>query len=323
MTRRKSNKGTAPRTFPRISAFLLPAEKASWPQRLKVVVSQMLIHYKASPGIPLANLEMVRRAVDGIGPDSPNAKAEAGARMVANMSSAHVPAFCRDGYKNAYDLGRLSSSQSNESDRGKSQRKRVDNALPLPPGATPDQVYFGAVELTGAGMRFYGDICLVLKSGAVAKDTVVLDRNSFDVDRPPAIGRVLRHPDPELARKNLLKSWAGRWDTDLASMATIRMHNSEASVSRRWTTGHIARGLVDDEDYLEVLKQGSFGAEEIQEARLFANDVAMEARIASRIGTIQTPRLEELIWRRRRVAAEAALRDAGIQVRVVTHSGRD
>jgi hypothetical protein len=293
------------------TAFLLPAEKQSWSQRLKYVLTRLGREFNAEPGMHLANHETVQRTLRGIGPDSTTARPECGVRMVVNISSAHIPAFCSDGYKNAYDLAKAAATKGSPdgaAPRVSARRQRVDQALPL-----------------GPGMHYYGDICLVLKSDAVATDTVVLDRNSFDVDRPPAADRVKRQPALAQggARASILSSWSGRWSSDLAAMTTLRMHAMGATSSRRWTIGHVARALVDDEDYVEVLKQGSFAAGDIQEARLFSADVALEAHIASRVGKALQPRLEDLIWRRRRVLAEVALGEVGIPVRVVTHTGRE
>ena len=62
-------------------------------------------------------------------------------------------------YKNGYDLGQY---RIGEPPPGKSLKSReiVDRALPLQNGQKPNDVYFGAIELNGAGIRFYGDVCL-------------------------------------------------------------------------------------------------------------------------------------------------------------------
>ncbi|WP_047243859.1 hypothetical protein [Chromobacterium subtsugae] len=318
-TKRKAGHKPAP--------FLQPDEQKSWAQRLKLLLLRIRREIKAPLGLHQANHETVQRTLRGMGPDSDAARPEYGAHMVVNISSAHIPAFCRSGYMNAYDLeseAGMKGGRPPDAPRVSDRRRRVDQALPLGSGVAAKDVYFGAVELTGAGMHFYGDICLVLNAEAVDVNTVVLDRNSFDVDRSPAVDRIGQQlPGAQAAaRASLLSSWSGRWGDDLATMTTVRMHAIGVPAARRWTTGHVARVLVDDEDYLEVLKHGRFGAADIQEARLFAEDVAHEAHITSRLGKIPTPRFEELIWRRRRMKAEVTLRGAGIPVRVVTHAGR-
>jgi hypothetical protein len=108
-----------------------------------------------------ANAAAVRCATDGYGPDAIAPTEGAGMRMVANISCAHVPAFCRDGYKNGYDLGkyRVGEKRANPP----KTRELVDDALPLPAGTQLSNIYFGAAALSEAGIRFYGDVCLVLK----------------------------------------------------------------------------------------------------------------------------------------------------------------
>ena len=324
MKRQRSKRKIAAKPAP----FLQPAELRSWTQRLKLLLTQIARESRAPAGLHQANHETVQRTLRGMGPDSRTQRPECGIHMVVNIPAVHVPEFCSLGYKNVYELEAQAKAKgipTSTAPRVSDRRRLVDTALHAGPGVEPSNLYFGAIELAGAGMHFYGDICLVLKAQALAPDTVVLDRNSFDVDRPPISDRINRlSPDARgAARASLLSSWAGRWKDDLAVMATLRLHALGAPVARRWTTGHVGRVMVDDEDYLEVLKLGRFGAADIQEARLFAGDVALEARITSRLGKAPAPRFEELVWRQRRVQAEVALRKAGIPVRVVTHTGRE
>lgn len=92
--------------------------------------------------------------------------------------------------------------------------------------------------------------------------------------------------------------------------------------TRRYTTGQISEIVRDDEDYMEVLKIGSFGADKLQEARFSAGEAAHDALTGDRLRARPAPRLESLMWRNRRRRAEEALRRRGIRVRVVTTSGR-
>ncbi|MBC3916342.1 hypothetical protein H8L32_02475 [Undibacterium sp. CY18W] len=319
MKRRNTKKNVMLPKLRRPRDFLLPAEKQSWAERLRRVLLVISRELKGPPGIHQANHDTVRRTLIGMGPDSDKKRNESGARMVVNLSSVNVPDFCRHGYKNVYDR---QASQVTAAPRISQRRQRVDRALPIGPTVEPKDIYYGAVELAGAGIRYYGDVCLVLKPEAVPASTVILDRNSFDVDRPPVINRISSQPLnlQERARASLLLSWSGTWERDLAAMTTIRLHSIGATSTRRWTIGQIARTLVDDEDYLEVLKQDSFNVNDIQEARLFSADVALDAYISTRTSNV---RFEALIWRRRRNQAEAALREAGIPVRVVGNHGRE
>ena len=110
-----------------------------------------------------ANAEMVGRAVGGFGPD-PETNA-VGARVVVNIPNVHVPAFCaasasgRDSrpYKNKYDLAckncELAMIVGDPPPKTVNKRREtVDRALPLTHPIK--DVYFGAMELNGAGVRF-------------------------------------------------------------------------------------------------------------------------------------------------------------------------
>ncbi len=251
--------------------------------------------------------------------------------MVANMSSAHVPSFClasrkRDPkpYKNGYDLKHFilgahgSANQPN-------LRQIVDAALPLA-GTLPDNVYFGALELTGAGIRFYGDVCLVLRPEAVAPNTTILDRNSFDLVTPPLRNRINEAEEGlqrDKARATEAQRLAGRWAQDAGNMAALKALQSIGLRARRYTAGQIAEGIRYDEDYLEVLREGSFSTSDLQEARLSTGEAALDAFTIERTSNGPPPRLETLMWVYRRRQAERCLREEGVGVRIVTGSGRE
>ena len=112
------------------------------------------------------------------------------------------------------------------------------------------------------------------------------------------------------------------WADDLQSIAALKVLKESNIGSRRITTGLISNGLLKDEDYIEVLRVGSFSARDLQEARISASDAPYESLVAQRRATGPRPRLEALIWRMRRRRADAALRRAKVDVRVVTTTGR-
>jgi hypothetical protein len=272
----------------------------------------------------VANAEMARRAVDGRGPDDEEPVIGSGARMVVNISSAHVPAFCRASasgearpYKNAYDLGRYRLGDE-APEAAPPRRVYVDRALPVKP--SPAEIYFGAIELNGTGVRFYGDVCLVLRLEAVDPSTVILDRNSYDLVRPPISDR-FDFGDVRAMRREA-KRLAGRWDRDRGSMVALKMLQSSSSTIRRVSTGQVSGSMLDDEDYIEVLKVGSFGASNVQEARLSAAEAAVDARTAEAMRLGPMPSAAAVLWRLRRRTAERALGRVGLQMRVVTTSGR-
>jgi hypothetical protein len=63
---------------------------------------------------------------------------------------------------------------------------------------------------------------------------------------------------------------AGRWRRDLSSIAALKTVQALGLRQRRYTTGQISEAVRDDEDYIEVLKVGSFGVGDLQEVRLSA-----------------------------------------------------
>lgn len=271
-----------------------------------------------------ANRECAERVMLGVGSDNSIQHPAAGARVVVNIPAAHVPDFCAASkhprskpYLNTYDLATPHSPVSEK-------RRKVDAALPLPTGVEPKDIYFGAVELNGCGIRFYGDITLVLRMEAIHPKTVILDRNSYDVTRAPASLKIMAKLDHEQdeERRSVLESWSGEWAQHVGIMATVKLMREIGSRERRWTTGQISQSLCNDEDYIEVLKEGSFGAGDLQEARVSAADAAHDALVASRMLWQPLPRLESMIWRNRRRRAEAVLRAVGVPVRIVTTEGR-
>jgi hypothetical protein len=300
-----------------------------WTDRLRRMSTKLLKRHKADLSYLRANCLSVQRAVDGMGPDSSKVIPGAGARMTVNMSSAHIPAFCeasrrheKPAYKNCYD--REGGTPGDAKAGPSASRLAVDRSLPGSDGDNYKQIYFGAIELGGAGVRFYGDVCLALKYEAT-EGSVILDRNSYDLVRAPVKDTIahLGARQKEDARRLIARSWSGSWQKDLATIAAIKVLGALGTPERRWTTGQICSAVRNDEDYIEVLKRGSFAADNVQEARLSASDVAQDALTTSQLDKkYPVPRLEALIWTNRRNRAQAALRDLGVPVRVVGNSGR-
>jgi hypothetical protein len=313
-----------------------------WPRLLQRSIKEAADHSPEYGDFARANANAVETAIAGRGPDEKEADPEAGARMVVNMAAVHIPAFCeasRSGdpkpYMNKYDLEKKNNqnkklSKGSRTDRigedapkeVNSPRQMVDNALPLPSGRTSSDVYFGAVELNGAGIRFYGDVCLVLKRGTWLQETVILDRNSYDLIRPPISTTIEKKDDQAKARAVEARRLSGSWDRDLPAVAALKAFQALGSRTRRYTTGQISEAVREDEDYIEVLRIGSFGSSDLQEARVSAAEAAHDALAGDRLFTNCPPRLEALMWRQRRRRAEEELRRSGITVRVVTTSGR-
>jgi hypothetical protein len=282
-----------------------------------------------------ADVEMIRGTLRGHAIYSGKQKAEAGARVVYNLSAAHVPALVAAGpasnhnrpYKNRYDLRPMLGQPT---PTPLPLRERVDDAI----GQLIDQsdrknLYYGAAEINGAGIRYYGDICLVLKPSTIAADTLILDRNSFDLGCEPIRSRITKEgatdrPEADWPAETFeqAKELEGRWEKDLAEMATCKILDGGKNVQRRLTTAPISDGVLSDEDYIEVVRLESFGTDELDEARISAADAGTDGRIADRLSRGPTPSLAELQWRHRRRLADQALATKRVRTRIVVTSGR-
>lgn len=241
-----------------------------------------------------------------------------------NISSVHVPSFCKlsrqgrlDAYLNAYDLKRLGMGA------GASQtRQRVDAALPLPANITPERVYFGAVEVAGTGIRFYGDFCFVLKPAVVLDNTVILETNSYDLAREPLATVIHRAQTPESKRRFFASRMSATWGNDRCDVIASKVLQTLGEREYRLTLGQIAHAARNDEHYVEVLHVGSFSADQLEEVRVSAEDAALEAQIAARLQVGPAPSAAEAEWRQRRRQAVAALNDLRVPVRTITTIGR-
>lgn len=292
----------------------------NWQQKADAEAAKM-----ANPQIGAANADMVRRVVAGKGPDKNAPDPALGARAVANIAAVHVPAFCKDRYKNAYDLGKVEPLDpgqfgSGPPGQGVPLRALVDSVLSDLTKAPEEDTYFLAMEVNGTGIRFYGDICLVLRSDATAAATVVLDRNSYDLARPPLAPTGT--PPTVFAMSNAVADLWGRWKDHSPDMAVLKTFALRPDAIRRFTTGQISEAILQDEDYLEVLRIGSFDHGDLQEARVSAPDAAAEAQIGEQLRTGPCPSLAELQWRKHRKQAVCALAGKRIATRVVTTEGR-
>ena len=305
----------------------MSAGKPNWNKAKEKIVEAIAAGDPALESYAEANAASTVSAVSGEDFYSRNVDPETGARVVVSLSSAHLPGFCacsRSGdprpYKNGYDLGRY---RIGDPEPGKRRKKReiVDAALPVASDTSPADIYFGSVELNGTGIRYYGDVCLVLSLDAIARDTVVLDRNSFDLVTPPLSEQIDSRSSPNALRDEAARR-AGKWDSDLGNMAAVKVLGAIGARSRRYTNGQISAAICDDEDYMEVLMTSSFSTRELEEARVSANDAAHDAATDSRLRTGPSPRMESIIWRSRRRRAERRLNENHVPTRIVTTGGR-
>lgn len=257
-----------------------------------------------------------------------NTKKDGAAKVVFNISSAHVPSFVFSkkvaAYENRYDRNvRLGEPPKNG---GPDAREQIDrmlaNLFAVPQPKNWEKLYYGAVELNGSGIRYYGDVCLVLKDSEVASDTKVLNRNSFDLICSPL--RTFTHPtgawNAAFAEREADKI-AGEWD-ELGDMAVCKVLKPYINDDRRLTIGALSEAILADEDYLEVIRQGSFNVSNLTEARLAAADAAVDGLVADRLRRGPMPNWGELLWRHRRRKADEALKANAIPTKVVVSSGR-
>jgi hypothetical protein len=282
----------------------------------------------------IADKQTIGKALEGVRLYGNGAKPDAGARVAFNISSAHIPGFAANrngsGYKNRYDVSGKQIGDAPPSS-GLGSRELIDQLLAKEAGrlqgrpVKPETLYYGAVELNGSGVRYYGDVSLILLPHAhSAKDKrLVLDRNSFDLISSPLLAKTCPNKKwNEAAASKELATLAGEWSADLVNMAICKIFGGGPNTERRITVGAVSEGLLADEDYIEVIRTSSFDVTNLAEARVSAADAALDGVIADRLRRGPRPNWAELMWRHRRRKADQALRSQGIVMRVVISAGR-
>jgi len=279
-----------------------------------------------------ANLAEASGALEGRGPDAVKANPDGGVRAVVNIPSVHVPSFCQrsksnqqPAYLNSYDLGRaeIRVGEPPPAYHWKT-REIVDNALVRVHGHEMNEVYFAAAELNGTGVRFYGDICLVLKPECSLTATHIIDRNSYDVMRAPFRDAVEQFTEArrQAARRWILTTLSGKGIDDLKTVGAIKVLVNMGERDRRFSTGQISSGVLEDEDYIEILKIGSFTTVEIETARLSASEIALEGHVEQRFRTKPVASHVSRQWLRDRRKATRSLEDEGIEISIAASPGR-
>lgn len=303
-----------------------------WQKKAQRAINRLTKGYPSLAKFAEANLSATENAIEGKGPDAAEADPRAGIRAVINLSSAHVPTFCErsrskifPAYQNGYNLGKMSVRVGGAPpDDHWSKREIVDHALAPLHRHAMNEVYYAAAELNGAGIRFYGDICLVLRPEQVSSDTVVLDRNSYDVLRAPfrdVVEGFIDEGRRQAVRRHILEYLSGEYRPDLKTIGAVKVLIATGERDRRFSSGQISNGILDDEDYIEILKIGSFKAEDVEAARLSAAEAALESHVEQRL---RSDPWSHVAWRwlkERRNATQELVR-SGIQVAVIATSGR-
>jgi hypothetical protein len=311
----------------------MPQQKSKWDARAGRTVKRLTGTYRSLERFAQANLAAVADALAGKGPDGTKPDPLAGVRAVVNMPSVHVPNFCErskngltPAYLNSYDLNKANVRAGGAVPDGHwSKREIVDHALAPLHNHAMNEIYFAAADLNSAGIRFYGDICLVLKPKEIAPTTQVLDRNSYDVLRAPFQSAVDRHAGEQkkqAARAFILASLAGSFNDDLKTIGAVKVLVTTGERDRRFSTGQVSGGILDDEDYIEILKVGSFGTNGVEAARLTAAEAALESHVEQRLQGNPVASHSARLWLLDRRTAARALAEAGLDIMVVSSPGR-
>jgi hypothetical protein len=234
-----------------------------------------------------------------------------GLRMAVNIPAYALLLFLKQGqYKNAYERAPRIGKETKPSET----RLTVDRALfPTPPPA--NERYFGAAVLGGAGVRYYGDYCVVLKEESVSEDTQVLDRNSYDAVFPP-----LKDLDESLDQ--VMDRLRGQWAADLVPMAKLKILPELGASPRLATGGAASETLLHDESFVEIHKHRTFGPADVHEVRESAADAAVEADLTGRRNRGHALSTEEMLWLYRRHAVDRLLAARGIRARIIVTAGR-
>ncbi|TWD83074.1 hypothetical protein FB561_4229 [Kribbella amoyensis] len=231
---------------------------------------------------------------------------ETGLRMVVNITAFSLHIVLRDNaYKNLYDRPAIGGRPREPSP----MRKRVDDALGLGP-----RTYFGAAALGGAGVRYYGEYCLVLSLDQVEGRARLLDRDSFDIELEPFRSLPLT--------EDRLRALRGDWDTDRVDMAVLRVLLELGHDLRLVTSGTVSDTVLRDQEFIEVHLDGSFAPRSVEEVRESPDETAIETSLRN-CRDRGTP-LDQVDqeWLQRRDWIGDQLARYGLRHRIVTLHGR-
>lgn len=238
-----------------------------------------------------------------------------GLKVVVNIGAHALVSFVDQGrYRNLYERPVVGADAPRTVT---DPRCLVDTAVGI--GA---DTYFGAVALGGAGIRYYGEYCMVLVLDQVDPDPQLFDRDSYDVLEPPLHG----HPQ----QADLIERLKGVWAGDRRAMVLMKVLPELAHGNRLVTSGTISEVVLKDQEFIEVHLRpprpagqvGGFGPEDVGEVRQSPDEVAVALRLRERESDGQPLTDVEHEWLVRREAAERAIRAAPWPTRVVTLHGK-
>ena len=232
-------------------------------------------------------------------------------RMVVNIGADALAKFLKDGsYKNAYERPVLMGREVGPS----RTRHRVDTLLGFHKGAAK-KIYFGAVALGGTGVRFYGEYCMALRPSK--KDNIILrllDRNSYDLIKPPLARRA--------RNSSFVNRLRGRWSKDLANILILKVMPKLEVGNRLVTSGTVAEAVLQDEDFIEVHRTGTFGPADLEEVREAPQDAALEGDIVAKHDRGHLPTGAEFLFVARRWRAQELMSEHQVRPRMVVSAGR-
>lgn len=231
---------------------------------------------------------------------------ETGLRMVVNITAYSLfVVLATNAYKNLYERPAIGGKPRKESET----RKEVDETLGL-----GENTYFGAVALGGAGVRYYGEYCMVLTLDQVAGRAKLLDRDSFDILLEPLKGLPLT--------EERLKALRGDWDSDRIDMAVLRVLPELGHDIRLATSGTISDTVLRDQEFIEVHLEGTFEPRSIEEVRESPDETAIEMSLRGRRDRGLHLTQTEEDWLMRRAWVSRQLATLRIPHRIVTLHGR-
>ena len=265
---------------------------ASWAERVKAWIAA-----HESEGFSHGNAEVIRQIL---------ANDDTGLRMVVNITADALLSVLREGrYRNLYERPVVGGKRREASP----ERQEVDRLLAIGP-----QHYFGAVALGGAGVRYYGEYCMVLNLARMYPDSELLDRDSYDLVLEPLNSVKLRGEHIACLR--------GSWSSDRVDMALRKVLPEVGHDSRLVTSGTVSEVVLRDQEFIEVHLEGSFGPADLEEVRQSPDDAAMELTINERKQRGMFTTAVEREWTRRRAAVARQLDAHSVRHRIVTLHGR-
>ncbi len=251
------------------------------------------------------------------GSSSPFASADAAAvrrvarevRVVVNAGPTALLALLRDEpYLNAYERPLVGGERGGLSP----MRRRVDEAV----GLVGRDTYFAALAVSGVGVRYYGEYCLVLDLAQVDDDPGLFDRDSYEIEYPPFVD----HPE----RDRLVAQMSAHWDAR-ADVLVLKVLPTLRSTHRAASTGVLADAVLNDQDFVEVHLHpdrqgravGAFTLAAVDEVRIDPVDVALADWLATRWANGELLADEERVYLQARDDVHARLQAAGARSRVV------